>query len=126
MSDNSQNIASRHLERDVADDGMPPIAEGQLVRRQDHGTQLYSQPVTVDAMITHSRVQVALAPASNMAVLISVKLNLGRTRPGMAREGICFSRRGHPPQLRILTCLAGILAYGHRVSCLPSRVSPVA
>ena len=44
----------------------------------------------------------------------------------MALEGMVFSSRGHPPQMRISTCLAGILAHGHRVSCLPSRVSPVA
>ena len=82
--------------------------------------------MTVVAMIVHSSAHVAPAPMSNRAVLISVKLNLGRVRPEMALEGMFFSSRGHPPQMRISTCLAGILAYGHRVMCLPSRVSPVA
>ena len=126
MPDNSNHIASSHVERDVADDGLPPITEGQLVRRQDHGRCLSSQPVTVDAMITHSMTQVALTPRSKLAVLSSVKLNPGRVRPEMALEFINFSSRGHPPQMRISTCLAGILAHGHRVMRLPSRVSPVA
>ena len=115
MPDNSNHIASCHVERDVADDGLPPITEVQLVRRQDHGRYLSGQPVTVDAMMTHSMVQVALTPRSRLAVLSSVKLKPGRVRPDMALERIVFSSRGHPPQMRISTCLAGILANGHRV-----------
>ena len=115
MPDNSKHIASRHVKRDVADDGLPPITEGQLVRRQDHERCLSGQPVTVDAMMTHSMAQVALTPRSRLAVLSSVKLKPGLVRPAMALECIGFSSRGHPPQMRISTCLAGILAHGHRV-----------
>ena len=126
MPDNSKYIASRQMKRHVADDCLPPITEGQLVRRQDHERCLSGQPVTVDAMMTHIMAQVALTPRSRLAVLSSVKLNPGRVRPEMALECINFSSRGHPPQMRITTCLAGILAHGHRVMRLPSRVSPVA
>ena len=115
MPDNSKYIASRQMKRHVADDCLPPITEGQLVRRQDHERCLSGQPVTVDAMMTHSMAQVALTPRSRLAVLSSVKLKPGLVRPAMALACICFSSRGHPPQMRISTCLAGILAHGHRV-----------
>ena len=115
MPDNSNHIASCHVERDVVDDCLPPITEGQLVRRQDHERCLSGQPMTVDAMMAHSMAQVAPTPRSSLAVLSSVKLNPDRARPEMALEYIGFSSRGHPPQMRISTCLAGILAHGHRV-----------